>query len=823
MSASTAVVMAMTGAFVTVVAPSSASAATACAANVFTRQFFANTTFSGAPKKTDCDSKIDQDWGAGAPASGLPSNDFGVRWQLTRDFGSGGPFTFTASSRDGIRVYLDGVRKVDLWKNVSTAVSTKVDLTVPKGEHTLRVDYVNWTGSADVTFAYAPRTSATVDKVAPLAPTGPSVARDAGARRNFLKWTANKEMDVAGYRVYRRTPGQTSFGAPLATVTGTSFTDTTSGGTTHLYEVRAFDKAGNESSGSSDVSVTGKPVYLRQFFANTSFSGTPARTDTDSAIDQNWGTGTAASGLPVNDFGVRWQVTRDFGSGGPFTLTASGQDGIRVYLDGVRKIDLWKNGSTTVSKTVNLTVPQGEHTLRVDYVNWTGAAAVKFDYTPRTDASVDQVPPLTPTGLRVAYDENTDSATFSWAANTEMDRAYYRLYQQTAVGDWAPMVITDRTTWTATGLPRDGRILRYYLVTSDRAGNVSEQTPALEVATVDTVVPAAPALRVSHLDNTPHTLKVNWDTGTEKELRNGGVLGVYRSTGGASGDDPELIGTVAKDSSPTWPYAYMDELPAFDGTAYTYTAVLTDAAGNASPRSTPVTVTPDGVAPAPLTGLTATPRADGVLLSWDTPAETGLRYAATRVVRGEDGSSRYDSRGCSDAVDPSKGTSVANALLCVGPADGETVTFAVVAYDAWGNGIPVGQAPTVTVTELDHRPDDARGAQGGPLTVLNPDDVARTGRLEWGCTDEVDEVDGAGEAGQAVCADIATYRLERWNAATGAYETLLTVAADPARTRYPSAVTVPTGSTTFFRITGTLADGTTAAVTHYAAAKGSAV
>ncbi|MFE7232209.1 PA14 domain-containing protein [Streptomyces sp. NPDC057596] len=647
-----------------------------------------------------------------------------------------------------------------------------------------------------------------MDRVAPLTPTGLSIARDAGPGRNVLRWSANKEMDIAGYRVYRRTPGQTSFGAPVATVTGTSFTDTTTGGTTHLYEVRAVDKSGNMSAGTSDVSVTGNPVFLRQFFANTSFSGTPKRTDTDTAINENWGTNSpGVPGVAKDNFGVRWQITRDFGSGGPFALTASGQDGIRVYLDGARKIDLWKNGSSTVSRTVNLTIPRGTHTLRIDYVNWTGAAAVKFVYTPRTGATVDRVAPLTPTGAKVVYDKGTDSATFSWAPNKEMDLAYYRVYRQTAVGDWAPMVLTDRTAWTDTKLPRDGKPIRYFIRVTDRAGNLSESTPVLTVTPVDTVAPTAPVIAVSHMANTHSSLKINWDGRTEEEIRIGGTISIYRSTGDTLGDSPELIGTASKDSSPTSTYAYVDELPAFDGTTYTYAAVVTDAAGNVSPMSAPDSVTPDSVPPAPLTGLTATPRADGVLLSWDAPAESGLSHAATRVVRRPDGSTGYNSDGCSDAVDPRKPTALPNAMLCAGPADGETVTFLVVAIDEWGNHIGLDPAPTVTTTELDNRPDDALDEDSGALTVLNPDAVTRTGRLEWTCSDKT------------ACAGITEHRVERWNVATRAYEPVTSIAAVPDRI-YRALVRLPLGETSYFRITGILADGTPAAVVHYSAARG---
>ncbi|MFC8350188.1 PA14 domain-containing protein [Streptomyces sp. NPDC057280] len=252
-AAASAVVLATASTLLTSVP---ASAATTCASPVFKRQFFANTSFSGTPKKTDCDDAVDQSW-SGAPASGLPSNDFGVRWSVTRDFGSGGPFALAASGLDGIRVYLDGVRKIDLWKNTSTTVSKTVNVTVPSGKHTLRVDYVNWTGSAKVKFGYTPRTSATVDKVKPLTPTGTSASYAQATGKVKLTWSRNKEMDLAGYRVYRRLKGASFGSTPLTTTTSTSYTDTPPPtGETYYYEVRAYDKAGNASTGTTDQGVT---------------------------------------------------------------------------------------------------------------------------------------------------------------------------------------------------------------------------------------------------------------------------------------------------------------------------------------------------------------------------------------------------------------------------------------------------------------------------------------------------------------------------------------------------------------------------------------
>ncbi|MFD9006480.1 fibronectin type III domain-containing protein [Streptomyces sp. NPDC059582] len=256
LTATTVVLATTAGLFTAVAAP--ASAAVSCTSPVYKRQFFANTTFSGTAKKTDCDSAIDEKWGAKAPASGLPTNNFAVRWSVTRDFGSGGPFTLSVAAQDGIRVYVDSSRKVDLWKNGSTTTSKAVNLTLPKGRHTVRVDYVNWTGNANVKFAYTPRASAGVDKVKPLAPTAPALTYTQATGAARLTWAKNQEMDLAGYRVYRRpASGAATAWTRLASTTATSYTDAAlpPTGETYMYQVRAYDKVGNESAGSVDRTV----------------------------------------------------------------------------------------------------------------------------------------------------------------------------------------------------------------------------------------------------------------------------------------------------------------------------------------------------------------------------------------------------------------------------------------------------------------------------------------------------------------------------------------------------------------------------------------
>ncbi|MFG2130841.1 fibronectin type III domain-containing protein [Streptomyces sp. NPDC048751] len=520
------------------------------------------------------------------------------------------------------------------------------------------------------------------------------------------------------------------------------------------------------------------PTFKRQFYANTSFSGTPRKTDCDSAVSEDWGARAPASGLPTNNFGVRWTVERDFGSGGPFAWAVSAQDGIRVYLDGVRKIDVWKNTSTTTSKTVNLTIPKGKHTLRVDYVNWTGNANVKFAYTPRTTATVDKIKPLVPTGTAVTYDATSGRAGLTWAKNQEMDLAGYRIYRRLkgASFDGTPLARTAATSYTDTALPRTGETYYYEVRAYDKAGNESGGTADQLVTTVDRTPPATPAgpTTTSEADG----LRITWSGST-----GAATYRVYRA---ASAD-----GTYTRVGS-TSRLSYLDTSAA-GATTYYYRVTAVDAAGNESARSVAVSGTRRDLTPPPaVTGLTVTPTQYGFKLNWDAnPAADLSRYV---VYKGELWGDEGDEQVCAGSATKYLFADTTSYAYTTHP-DGDEVCFFVDAVDAAGNSSFkwTGTARTVTATELDTTP-SVRTPEGSPLHLSVLEAEGDEGNhLSWsGLAEDAPEQAGG-------------YRVYRWNPATATYEKIAERGSG-AFEYYDTGA--KRGTTSYYWVTAVAGDGT---------------
>jgi chitodextrinase len=126
----------------------------------------------------------------------------------------------------------------------------------PSTTHTYTVVAFDAAGNQSAPSATASATTQPApDTQPPTAPTNLAATAVSASQIN-LAWTASTDdVGVAGYNVFR--DGDAT---PIATVSGTSFSDTAlAPSTTHSYIVVAFDAAGNQSPPSNAASATTQP------------------------------------------------------------------------------------------------------------------------------------------------------------------------------------------------------------------------------------------------------------------------------------------------------------------------------------------------------------------------------------------------------------------------------------------------------------------------------------------------------------------------------------------------------------------------------------
>jgi LysM repeat protein len=105
----------------------------------WTGEYFGNAEIGGSPYLTRTDPNIHFNWAYGPPAGGMPSNHFSVRWTGSFYF-EGGTYRFYARVDDGVRVYVDGHRIIDGWRDGGWRLYY-ADKALFAGHHTVQVEY----------------------------------------------------------------------------------------------------------------------------------------------------------------------------------------------------------------------------------------------------------------------------------------------------------------------------------------------------------------------------------------------------------------------------------------------------------------------------------------------------------------------------------------------------------------------------------------------------------------------------------------------------------------------------------------------------------
>lgn len=122
----------------------------AAPANGLRAQYFSNTDLSGGADLVRNDSNIDFNWHGEAPAAGIGKDLFSVRWTGSIKPAYSEKYTFTASSDDGVRVWIGGKLIIDSWKKQS-GVSREGSIQLTAGtSYDIKVEYYEEYGDANI-------------------------------------------------------------------------------------------------------------------------------------------------------------------------------------------------------------------------------------------------------------------------------------------------------------------------------------------------------------------------------------------------------------------------------------------------------------------------------------------------------------------------------------------------------------------------------------------------------------------------------------------------------------------------------------------------
>jgi hypothetical protein len=128
--------------------------------------YWRNPSLSGAPAVERFDPDLNFSWGMGSPDPAIGADGFSARWLRYIDV-TPGTYRFTATSDDGMRVWVDDELIIDMWSE-HAALTRTADRYLGPGHHLIKVEYFENAGAATAQLSWAMTTEPPPDP----SPTG---------------------------------------------------------------------------------------------------------------------------------------------------------------------------------------------------------------------------------------------------------------------------------------------------------------------------------------------------------------------------------------------------------------------------------------------------------------------------------------------------------------------------------------------------------------------------------------------------------------------------------------------------------------------------
>jgi len=368
-------------------------------------EYYSNTDLSGTPAIVRQDATLDFQWQGNAPAPELPVDNFSVRWRGRWPFEEGG-YRFYAYADDGVRVWVDGAIVVDRWRHQAACIAYG-DMYLLAGEHEVQVEYFEGIDQAlvrvwwDYRGRFPDWKGEYYDN--PDLVGEPALERNdvdvnfdwgTGAVQNGLpaddfstRWTQTVVLEAGAYRFNARVDD----GLRLW-VDGVMIIDEWHEGGHDVYSGHILLDNGPhdvrieylERAGDAFIRVWWERIesfsdWPGEYFANRDLAGRAAFLRDDPDVDFNWHEASPGSGLPADEFSVRWTRERTFDAG-RYEFWAEADDGVRLIVSGQLVIDAWHDyHPDTYRGQVDLA--QGKHRMVVEYYEGGGAAHIRIGWT----------------------------------------------------------------------------------------------------------------------------------------------------------------------------------------------------------------------------------------------------------------------------------------------------------------------------------------------------------------------------------------------------------------------------------------------------------
>lgn len=124
-------------------------------------------------------------------------------------------------------------------------------------------------------------------------------------------------------------------------------------------------------------------AWVASFHRGRDTEGPILATEYYSDVNFDWGDNAPLFGVPSDGFSARFERRFNLRRG-YYTIRARADDGVRVWLNGVRIIDEW-HGATGRTYAVGRQLDEGSHDFRVDFLELGGVAQLRFTLDYITD------------------------------------------------------------------------------------------------------------------------------------------------------------------------------------------------------------------------------------------------------------------------------------------------------------------------------------------------------------------------------------------------------------------------------------------------------